>query len=66
MGEYHKYVYEGEVMEFDNIIDRHWYGETMAPTEAKARSNLAYQCKTELGKSPRTRIILPGKIKIIN
>ncbi len=58
----HYYIYKGLVMEFDRCIANNWYGKTKAPSEAKARSNLTYQFKKQLGKLPRTKINLPGKI----
>ena len=66
MQEYHKYLYDGPVMEFDRCIDNHWKGETMAPTETKARTNLAYQFKKTHGKISATKISLPGKITMVN
>lgn len=56
------YSYAGPVLEFDKIVTNNWYGQTYAVSEAKARSNLAYQFKRENGKVPRTKITLPGKI----
>ena len=35
---------------------------TVAPTEAKAKSNLAYRYKKENGLMPNTKITLPGKL----
>ena len=58
------YSYNGPVFEFNKLIDNHWRGETYAASEAKARSNLAFQYKLETGRVPRTKITLPGKIKI--
>ena len=46
-----KYIYDGPVKEFDKLISEHWKGETIAPSEAKARSNLAYQYKREMRKT---------------
>lgn len=66
MQEYHKYFYEGPVMEFDRLIDNHWCGETMAPTESKAKSNLAYQFKKEHNRTARAKITLPGDVEVIN
>lgn len=66
MQEYHKYVYEGPVMEFDHIVDNKWHGETMAPSEVKAKCNLAYQYKKEHNRTARARIALPGKVTVIN
>ena len=58
------YSYDGPVLEFDKIIANHWRSQTYAVSEAKARSNLAFQFKRENGKVPRTKITLPGKIVI--
>ena len=56
------YSYNGPVLEFDKIIANHWHSQTYAVSEAKARTNLAYQFKKETGRVPRTRITLPGKV----
>ena len=40
-----KYFYEGPVLLFDKLVAEHWKGETIAPSESKARTNLAYQYK---------------------
>lgn len=58
------YSYEGPVMKFDVCIVHSWKGETFAPSEAKARSNLAYRYKKENGLAPNVRITLPGKINV--
>lgn len=63
---YHKYVYDGPVMFFDKLVADHWKGETMAPTEKKARSNLSYQAKKQLNLIAGTKVSLPGKIKMVN
>lgn len=65
-GEYHKYTYDGPVMVFERCVADHWKGETMAPSEQKARSNLTYQFKKQNNRIAGTRITLPGKIKIVN
>lgn len=57
------YTYDGPVLEFDKIVANSWHAETYAVSEAKARSNMAYQFKTMYGRVPRTKITLPGKIK---
>ena len=57
------YSYDGPVMEFDKCIADHWQGATFAPTEARARSNLAYQFKKQFNRIAATRISLPGVIK---
>lgn len=59
-----RYSYNGPVLEFDRIVANHWQGETVAPTEARARTNLAHQFKKETGRVPRSKITLPGKIKV--
>lgn len=56
------YSYDGPVLEFDKIVANHWKGQTCAVSEAKARSNLAFQFKRETGRVPRSKITLPGKI----
>lgn len=58
------YSYNGPVLEFDRIVANHWQAQTYAATEARARSNLAYQFKRNTGRVPRTKITLPGKIVI--
>lgn len=62
----HKYVYDGPVMFFDKLVADHWKGETMAPSEKKARSNLSYQAKKQLNLIAGTNVKLPGKIKMVN
>ena len=61
-----KYSYKGPVLEFDKIIANNWEGSTVAVSEKKARCNLAYQFKTETGRTARTKITLPGKIVMID
>lgn len=61
-----RFVYEGPVMEFGTLLTDHWKGETIAPTESKARSNLAYQFKKENNRIAGSKITLPGKIKWIS
>ena len=56
------YSYDGPVLEFDKIIANRWQGQTYAVSEAKARTNLAYQFKRDYGRVPRSKITLPGKI----
>lgn len=59
------YIYNGPVLEFDRIIAEHWSSSTRAPSEKKARCNLAYQFKMETGRIPRSKITIPGKLKLI-
>ena len=56
------YSYVGPVLEFDKIVANRWESSTYAVSEAKARTNLAFQFKRETGRVPRTKITLPGKI----
>lgn len=60
-----KYIYNGPVMSFDRCVADRWKGETLAVSEKKARSNLAFRYKQEHNMIPATRITLPGKITIV-
>lgn len=60
--EYHTYFYEGPVYEFDTCVARCWKSKTIAPSEAKAISNLTYQFKKKYKKLPNCKIILKGKL----
>lgn len=60
-----RYSYKGPIKEFDTVLNGCWQSETVAPTEAKAKSNLMYQAKKMYGRPPGARISLPGKIKLI-
>lgn len=60
-----KWLYDGPVMEFNTCIANHWRGETFAPSEAKAKSNLAYQFKKNTRRIPSSKITLPGDLKMI-
>lgn len=66
MPEYHKYAYDGPVMEFDECATRRWHGETVATSLSKARNNLTYQYKKSNSRAPATKISLPGKIRIVD
>lgn len=63
---YQKYSYDGPVMLFDTCVSNNWKGETVAPNEKKARSNLVYQAKKSMNLIAGSRVSLPGKIKIAN
>lgn len=60
------YIYEGPVLEFGRLVEERWYGETMANTEKKAKSNLAYQWKKRNNRLASSVITLPGKIQLLN
>ena len=64
--DYQKYEYDGPVLEFGRLIADRWKGETSAPTEKKAKNNLAYQFKKQFNRIPGTKITLPGKIRAVN
>jgi hypothetical protein len=49
-------------MSFNVCIASNWKGETYAPSEAKARNNLAYQFKKQNNRIAGTNISLPGKL----
>lgn len=61
-----RYIYDGPVTEHGRVINNNWYGETVATSDKKARSNLAYQFKKEFGKTAKTKIEIPGKIIVTN
>lgn len=56
--------YKGPVLYFNRCIVNEWIGYTNAPSEAKAKSNLAFRFKRENGYSPSAKIVLPGEIKM--
>lgn len=56
------YLYDGPVMVFEHIVANKWKSYTFAPSEAKARSNLAFQAKKRLGLSNGAKVHLPGTI----
>lgn len=61
---YNEYVYDGPVVEFGKCICYRWKASTYAPSENKARSNLAYRYKKENNKISSAKIVLPGKLTI--
>lgn len=62
----HKYRYDGPVFIFNKMVADHWKGETVAPSERKARSNLTYQAKKQLNLIAGSNVTLPGTIKMEN
>lgn len=58
-----KYTYNGPVRMYENVLTSHWKAETVAESEAKARSNLVYQYKKTHGLDMFTKITLTGKIE---
>ena len=61
-----QYAYNGPVMEFGRCIADNWSGSTYAPSEKKAKSNLAYQFKKNNNRAPASKIVLPGELEVIN
>lgn len=59
------YFYDGPVLEFEKVVANNWTSKTLAESEKKARCNLAYQFKMQSGKTPRSKITIPGKLTII-
>lgn len=58
------YIYRGAVLDgFGNLLDTTWFGQTIANSQRKARSNLAYRYKKERGMPMHVRIDFPEKIK---
>lgn len=55
-----KWIYDGPVVAFGKCICNRWHGETMATTEQKARSNLAYQFKKTHDLVASAKVTIPG------
>lgn len=60
-----RYRYSGPVEQFRKCICNRWTGETVATTEKRAKSNLAYRFKKETGRLGTINISLPGKLEEI-
>lgn len=56
------YFYKGPVMKFNTCVEQNWEASTYAPTEKKARNNLAYRYKRDHDYSKTVKIELPGTI----
>ena len=57
-----KYTYEGSVVDTDgNLYHRHWKASTMATSEKKALTNLAYRFKQENNIFRGVRIALSSQ-----
>lgn len=59
------YIYDGPVMEFGTCVRNRWQSSTYAPSEKKARNNLAYQYKKQSNRAPAAKITLPGKLAAV-
>lgn len=57
-----KYSYTGPVVENGKVICEKWSGETIAPSKAKALSNLKWRFKKETNRGGNWKIEFPGKL----
>ena len=64
--EYHSYIYDGPVYEFNRLLNDRWKGETKAPSAEKAKSNLTYQFKKNTNCQANTKIRLTDEVKMVN
>ena len=60
----YKYQYDGPVMVFGTYRGT-FKGETFAPSDVRAKSNLAYQAKMAMKIAPNAKVELPGELKIL-
>ena len=60
---YHEYTYDGPVMVFERCVHNRWIATTKAPSESKARANLAFQYKSKYGLARNAKVCLPGKLR---
>jgi len=56
------YTFDGPVTMFGKVVSNRWYGETCAPSEKKAKTNLEYQFKAYAKCLPGSKIELIGKV----
>lgn len=56
------FTYSGPVTSFGKIIENNYVAETEAPSEEKARSNIAAQFKRKHNYAMNKKIELPGRI----
>ncbi len=57
-----KYQFKGAIYLFDRVVYNNWTGETIAVSEKKALSNLAFRAKKQMGYLPSARLTLNGKL----
>lgn len=60
----YKYQYDGPVMVFGTYRGT-FKGETFANSDARAKSNIAYQVKQKMKIAANAKVELPGKLKIL-
>lgn len=58
-----RYSYKGGVKVFDDLVAEHWEAETIAPSAARAKSNITYQFKKQMGLERNVKVTLEGKIE---
>ena len=56
------YRYEGPICMFGHTVQSKWIGETSAPTEGRAKTNLANQWKRQHNRRYNTKITMPGEL----
>lgn len=59
------YEFKGAVLLFDRIVASNYTATTTAPSMRKARSNITYRCKRDMGYDKNAKISLTGKFTII-
>ena len=57
-----RYVFTGPVTVFSRVVSNKWYGETIAVSEKKARTNLEYQFKKEANLVAGSKVDLIGSL----
>jgi hypothetical protein len=57
------YCYRGPVTLLGRPVANNWTGSTLAASPQKARSNLAYQFKKQMGLIPSVSITLAGDVQ---
>lgn len=60
------YSYNGPILRFGKPVASRWKAQTIAPTAAKAKSNLTWQAKRSLGLAANAPVTLPGKISLVS
>lgn len=59
------YFYDGPVMRYGKVVNPRWRAETMAESVAKAKSNLAYRYRKEMGLAKNVPVTFPREIQIV-
>ena len=63
---WHRYLYRGPVMKSNRCVYNCWEAETLAPSEKKARANLEFRFKKEMGLIRNVKISLANKVIAID